>query len=74
MARLHRPARPLVTGVVGLAVVALLGLVFLGVRLTHPGNARPSAGLTDLTDIEQLQARFNADSGSPRLVLLLSPT
>jgi hypothetical protein len=40
-----------------------------------PGAARP-AGLTvtDLDDVGQLQARFNADKGMPRLVLALSPT
>ena len=40
-----------------------------------PGATRP-AGLaaTDLQDIGQLQARFNADKGMPRLVLALAPT
>jgi hypothetical protein len=40
-----------------------------------PGATRP-AGLTvvDLDDVGQLQARFNADKGLPRLVLALSPT
>jgi hypothetical protein len=40
-----------------------------------PGMTRP-AGLTvtDLNAIEQLQARFNADQGVPRLVLALAPT
>jgi hypothetical protein len=40
-----------------------------------PGAARP-AGLrvTDLRDLGQLQARFNADQGHPRLVLALAPT
>jgi hypothetical protein len=40
-----------------------------------PGASR-SAGLTvtDLNDVEQLQARFNAGTGTPRLVLALSPT
>jgi len=40
-----------------------------------PGAARP-AGLTvtDLHDVAQLQARFNADQGHPRLVLALAPT
>jgi hypothetical protein len=40
-----------------------------------PGAARP-AGLTvtDLRDLGQLQARFNADRGMPRLVLALAPT
>jgi len=40
-----------------------------------PGATRP-AGLTvvDLRDASQLQARFNADQGVPRLVLALAPT
>jgi hypothetical protein len=40
-----------------------------------PG-AVPPAGLavTDLNDLGQLQARFNADQGMPRLVLALAPT
>jgi hypothetical protein len=40
-----------------------------------PGANRP-AGLTvtDLGDAGDLQARFNADKGSPRLLLALAPT
>jgi hypothetical protein len=40
-----------------------------------PGAAVP-AGLSvaDLRDAGQLQARFNADQGHPRLVLALAPT
>ena len=40
-----------------------------------PGAGRP-AGLrvTDLRDVGELQARFNADKGVPRLVLALAPT
>jgi hypothetical protein len=40
-----------------------------------PGAGRP-AGLvvTDLRDVGQLQRRFNADQGVPRLVLALAPT
>jgi hypothetical protein len=40
-----------------------------------PGATRP-AGLTvtDLNDAGGLQARFNADTGTPRLVLALAPT
>ena len=40
-----------------------------------PGATQP-AGLTvtDLNSVEQLQARFNADNGVPRLVLALAPT
>jgi hypothetical protein len=40
-----------------------------------PGATRPAGlAVTDLHDIEQLQARFNADQGMPRLVLALAPT
>jgi hypothetical protein len=40
-----------------------------------PGATRP-AGLTvtDLQDVSQLQSRFNADRGVPRLMLALAPT
>jgi hypothetical protein len=40
-----------------------------------PGVTRP-AGLTvtDLHDAGQLQRRFNADQGHPRLLLALAPT
>lgn len=40
-------------------------------RLTHPG---PAASLTDLRGTDQLRDTFNRDVGSPRLVLLFSPT
>jgi hypothetical protein len=40
-----------------------------------PGATRPaSLTVTDLHDTRQLQARFNADQGHPRLVLALAPT
>ena len=40
-----------------------------------PGAAPPaSLAVTDLNDLGQLQARFNADQGMPRLVLALAPT
>jgi hypothetical protein len=40
-----------------------------------PGAARPAGlAVTDLHDVAQLQARFNADQGAPRLVLALAPT
>jgi hypothetical protein len=40
-----------------------------------PGATRPaSLTVTDLQDTRQLQARFNADQGHPRLVLALAPT
>jgi hypothetical protein len=40
-----------------------------------PGGARPAgSAVVDLNDAAQLQARFNADKGEPRLLLALSPT
>jgi hypothetical protein len=44
--------------------------------ITLTPGAAPPAGLavTDLRDLSQLQARFNADQGMPRLVLALAPT
>jgi hypothetical protein len=40
-----------------------------------PGATRPTGlNVTDLESVEQLQARFNADQGLPRLVLALAPT
>jgi hypothetical protein len=40
-----------------------------------PGATRPAGpAVVDLNDAGQLQARFNADKGVPRLLLALSPT
>jgi hypothetical protein len=40
-----------------------------------PGATRPAGlAVVDLRDAGQLQARFNADQGAPRLVLALAPT
>ena len=33
-----------------------------------------SVQLTDIGDISELRTRFNQDAGSPRLVLIVSPT
>jgi hypothetical protein len=40
-----------------------------------PGATRPAGpAVADLNDVGELQARFNADKGVPRLVLAFSPT
>ena len=46
------------------------------VTVTLAPGASPPVGLavTDLHDVGQLQDRFNADQGAPRLVLALAPT
>lgn len=48
---------------------------------TPPSSAQSTAGaqaapaqLVDLHDLSELRARFNADAGFTRLVLLVSPT
>jgi hypothetical protein len=45
------------------------GLYFLG-----PRSAPPGVTMTDLHGVADLQARFNADRGLPRLVVIFSPT
>ena len=67
----------------GLVAAAVLVLLLIPVLVV----ARPYLGaifglglsgqhttLTDLRSVDDLRARFDADSGSPRLVLLVSPT
>ena len=66
-------------GVTAAVVTALLGgavaLVqsflepVLGYRCDEPAKV-----LANMNSMDDLRARFNADAGSPRLVLLLSPT
>jgi hypothetical protein len=55
-----------------LAFALIAALTTWGTPRGRP--ARPAWPVTDLHDIEQLQARFNADQGMPRLVLALAPT
>ena len=50
-------------------VLVAAGLHFLG-----PRSAPPGVTMADLRGVADLQARFNADRGQPRLVVILSPT
>lgn len=43
-------------------------------RVKETTSAVPAAPVTDLSEVGQLQSAFNADAGSSRLVILLSPT
>ena len=45
------------------------GLYFLG-----PRSAPPGVTMADLHGVADLQARFNADRGQTRLVVILAPT
>jgi hypothetical protein len=50
-------------------VLIMAGLHFLG-----PQSAPPGVTMADLQGVADLQARFNADRGQPRLVVIFSPT
>lgn len=67
-----------VLSVAVLALVLLIGHVAAGgywsevaSRFGERGQPLP---VTDLHDIGQLQAAFNQDAGTPRLLVLFSPT
>lgn len=64
--------------------VALIGLMLIGAymvvrgypaelqhRIGEPGSSAP---VVDLHSIDQLKTAFNQDVGTPRLLLLFSPT
>jgi hypothetical protein len=57
----------------GVAILLVAGVILGAQRVLHPAPP-PGATLTDLTRVDQLQAMFNADKGSSRLVVILSPT
>lgn len=55
---------------------ARLSLASLLLTLSCGGEARssPPAGVSEFESVEAFAAKFNADEGMPRIVLLLSPT
>ncbi len=54
--------------------VLVVARPYLGAVLGLGLGQEQAASLVELSSIEDLRARFNADEGSPRLVLLLAPT
>ena len=68
-----KKVNPFITGLIALGVVAVAVLVVkFFVDRAIPDV--PGVVLNDLNSIDDLRARFNADKGTPRLVMLLSPT
>ncbi len=61
---------------VGFLAVCLLVFVLLAGWLYFfaPRSAPPGVTMTDLYGVADLQARFNADRGLPRLIVIFSPT
>jgi hypothetical protein len=49
-------------------------LVAVGLHFFGPRSAPPGVTMADLHGVADLQARFNADRGQPRLVVIFSPT
>jgi hypothetical protein len=54
-----------------LICVAIAAVAAGAIGLWRPA---PDVVLTDINNLAELSARFNQDKGTPRLVLLLSPT
>ena len=52
----------------------LAGILFVLYWETRPRLAPGQAPITDIQNIETLQAQFNEDAGKTRLILLASPT
>jgi hypothetical protein len=59
-----------------LITLTLVGCLVLMLTLDPAGFFLPNqtAPLQDLHTVDDLQTQFNRDAGTPRLILLLSPT
>jgi hypothetical protein len=71
--------RALTAGLVVLVALVLVGVYFggrsyAGEIVGRLGEQGPSARVVDLGSVDQLRAAFNADAGTPRLLVLFSPT
>jgi hypothetical protein len=62
-----------IRSLVVLAVILLASWLIVESPLFHK-TAPPQMHLTDLHSVGQFQTLFNADVGTPRLVLIFSPT
>jgi hypothetical protein len=60
----------------GFLAVCLLVVVLLAAGLSFfgPRHAPPGVTMADLHGVADLKARFNADRGLPRLIVIFSPT
>lgn len=57
------------------AVLAVLGVgIIASFVMTAQSAEKGEVTMKDLKDVDELKALVNADKGSPRLVLLFSPT
>lgn len=75
MMRSSRIRWGVVAAIMAAVVVGLVALVqfFLGPLLGYSCDV-PAKPMADMRSMDDLRTRFNDDAGSPRLVLLLSPT
>ncbi len=62
-----------IRSLLALVVIMLAAWLIVESPLFHK-TAPPGVHLTDLHSVGQFQQLFNADVGTPRLVLILSPT
>src|SRR5260370_9296745 len=69
----HLPGGVKIRSLLALAVILLVAWLLVESPLFHR-SAPPSLHLTDLHSVSQFQSLFNADVGTPRLLLMLSPT
>jgi hypothetical protein len=62
--------------VAGFLALCLVLVVLLagGLYFFAPRHAPPGVSMADLHGVADLQARFNADRGLPRLIVIFSPT